>query len=232
MEIDGCPLPEDRRFDLEHDVWWAEDPGAATGRVGLLGILTAFAGPIRSVVLRPVEGRIALGRSVATVESSRLTYPVRLPFDAELVEQNPEVVRNPRLLNDAPYDAGWVVRVRPERPDEPARRLRSAAEVADEVRARIRRQHIRCWPVTPDLELVEVGVECSAVLARLNETLTGVKAGTALLLVTDDPTAPIEMVRWSDQTGHALLAHRSEGSFHRFVVRKEADPHPRRRRAP
>ena len=230
MEIDGCPLPEDRRFDLEHDVWWAEDRGAATGRVGLLGILTAFAGPIRSVVFRPVDGRVAIGRSVATVESARLTYPVRLPFDAELLEKNVEVVRNPRLLNDAPYEAGWIVRVRPERPDEPARRLRSASEVADEVRERVRRQHIRCWPVTPDAELIEVGVECSAVLARLNDALTGLEAGAALVLVTDDPTAPIEMVRWSDQTGHALLARRSEGPFHRFLVRKEENPLPRRRR--
>jgi len=64
---------------------------------------------------------------------------------------------------------------------------------------------------------------------KLNEELAARAPGDAILLVTDDPTSPIEMVRWSDQTGHPVLAHRKEGTLHHFLVRKEADPKPRRR---
>jgi glycine cleavage system H protein len=230
VEILGCPLPEDRLYDFAQDVWWAEVEGEGTALLGLLGTLCAFAGPIRSVTFRPVEGVVGQGRSVATVESIRYTGPVRLPVDAELVARNDALLRRPRLLNDAPYGEGWVVRVRPIRKEEPRRLLEPASAIAARVEERIRTQRIRCWPVTPDLELYEIGLECSAVLSRLNEELARRPAGDAVLIVTDDITSPIEMARWSDQTGHTVLAHRKEGDLHHFLVRKEADPRPRTRR--
>jgi glycine cleavage system H protein len=229
MEVDGCPLPEDRLYDLENDVWWSGDPEGGTARVGVLATLSAFAGPFRVLTFRPVDGEVGRGRSVATVESTRYTGAVRMPVDAILVARNEEVVRRPRLLNDAPYADGWVVRVRPARVEDPGRLLESAAAIAERLQARIRAQHIRCWPATPDLEMYEIGIECSAILTKLNEEIAARPAGEAILLVTDDPTSPIEMVRWSDQTGHPVLAHRREGTLHHFLVRKEAEPKPRRR---
>jgi glycine cleavage system H protein len=229
VEIDGCRVPEDRLYDLEGDVWWSPSADGSTATLGLIAVLPAFAGPILSVTFRPVDGVVGRGRSVATIESHRLTGAVRLPVDATVVERNSAIVDRPRLLNDASYDAGWVVRVRPVRPEEAERRLETARGVAARLEERIRRQRIRCWPQTPDLEMFEIGLECSAVLAQLNEELSRRPAGTAVRLVTDDPLSPVEMVRWSDQTGHALLAHRREGDLHEFLVRKEADPRPRRR---
>ena len=229
MEIDGCALPEDRLYDLENDVWWAREPEGGSARVGVLSTLSAFAGPFRSFAFRPVDGTVRRGRSVATVESYRFTGAVRVPVDVVLLERNEELVRRPRLLNDAPYGDGWVVRVRATRAEDPAHFLESAAAVAKRLEERIRTQRIRCWPVTPDLELYEIGLECSAVLTKLNEEIGARSPGESILLVTDDPTSPIEMVRWSDQTGHPVLAHRTEGTFHQFLVRKEASPRPRRR---
>ena len=232
MEIEGCHLPEDRLYDLELDVWWAKDPEApGTARVGLISPLTAFAGPFRSLSFRQVEGVVSRGRSVATVESVRYTGAIRLPVDASVIARNDSLVLHPRLLNDSPYDLGWVVQVRPERPEEPSRMLETAESIRVRIRERIQKLHIRCWPQTPELELYEIGLECSAVLTRLNEELERHAPGEAILLVTDDPTSPIEMVRWSDQTGHPVLAHRREGAIHHFLVRKEASPVPRRRGA-
>jgi len=229
MEVEGCSLPEDRLYDLENDVWWADDPDGGTARIGILSILASFAGPFQALSFRPIEGPVGRGRSVATIESVRFTGAVRVPVDVTLVARNDAVAERPRLLNDAPYGEGWVVRVRPADPAAPRKLLASAAAVAHRVEERIRTQRIRCWPVTPDVELNEAGLECSAVLARLREAMADRPAGDAFLLVTDDPTSPIEMIRWSDQTGHALLASRKEGTLYQFLVRKEADPKPRRR---
>ncbi len=231
MEIEGCVLPEDRLYDLENDTWWSSVDHDGTALVGLLGPLAAFAGRFGRVTFRPGKDEVARGRSVATVESVRYTGAVRMPVDGTIVARNDALLERPRLLNDAPYSDGWVVRVRPARPEDPARLLETAGAVAERLADRIRRQRIRCWPVLPDLEMFEIGRECSAILTQLNEELARRGPGEAVLVVTDDPTSPIEMVRWSDQTGHSLLAHRREESLHQFLVRKEADPHPRRRRA-
>jgi glycine cleavage system H protein len=230
VDVGGCPVPEDRLYDLEHDVWFRPDPGADTATVGLLGPLAWFAGRFVQVTYRDLEGPVARGRSVATVESVRYTGAVRLPVTAEVVARNPAIVERPRLLNDAPYDDGWVVRIRPVGTADPAAAgLAPATAIAGPLFERIRSQRIRCWPQTADLELFEIGIECSAVLTMLNDELRDRPAGTAVLLVTDDPTSPIEMERWSDQTGHRLLAHRTEGSLNQFLVRKEANPVPGRR---
>jgi glycine cleavage system H protein len=230
VEIAGCSVPDDRLYDLEHDVWVQPEPGG-TATLGLLGPLVWFAGPFLQVSFRDFTGPVAPGRSIATVESARYTGAVRLPIEAEVAERNRAIVERPRLLNDAPYGDGWVARLRPRAavgPGTPG--LATAAGIAAALEGRIRAQRIRCWPQFPDAELYEIGIECSAILTLLNEELARRPAGTALLLVTDDPTSPIEMVRWSDQTGHALLAHRAEGTLHQFLVRKEAHPEPRRRR--
>jgi glycine cleavage system H protein len=232
VDVEGCPLPEDRLYDLANDVWWQPEADGTAARLGVLATLTSFAGRFTSLSFRPVEGVVGRGRSVATVESLRFTGAVRLPVEAEVLERNARVAERPRLVNDAPYGEGWVVRVRPARADDVAKYLEPATEVAGRLAERIRVQRIRCWPATPDFELFEIGVECSTVLTMLSEELARRPAGTHVLLVTDDPTSPIEMVRWSDQTGHPVLAHRREGTLQHFLVRKEAHPVPRRRPLP
>ncbi len=230
MEIAGCELPDDCLVDLEHEVWWRWEPDGRSARIGLLAPLAAFAGIFREVTFRPVAGTIPKGRSVATVESVRYTGAVRVPVDAELLEVNRGLVGRPRWINDRPYAEGWVAHLRPVSPEAPARLLERPEAARARLEETIRTRRIRCWPKAPDVELVEVGVECSAVLARLNEELGRRPPGEAVLLVTDDPTSPIEMERWSDQTGYPLLARRSEGTLWQFLVEKLAQPLPRRRR--
>lgn len=226
MEIEGCPLPEDRLYDWENHTWTAPEASGELWKVGLIAPFTAFIGPVAKVTFRPV-GPLERGRSLGMIESVRFTGAARLPFDGEVVELNPELSDRPRLLNDAPYSAGWVARVRPKLPSEPRPWLEKAASVRERLAAWIREQHIRCWPVTPDLEMFEIGLECSAILTQVNEELDRRPAGWAIRLVTDDPTSPIEMERWSDQTGHAILARRREGNLFEFLVRKEEHPVPR-----
>jgi glycine cleavage system H protein len=228
MDVDGCSLPEDRRYDLENSVWVAPDPDGGY-RLGILAAQAALAGKFVQVTFRSLEGEQPAGRSVATLESYRYTGPARLPVAGTVLARNDTVRLRPKLLNDEPYGRGWLVRFRPTDPASVERSLEGAAEIAERLRDRIREFRIRCFPALPDVELVLVGSECSAVLARLDEVLAGRAPEEVIHLVTDDPTAPIEMVRWSDRTGHAVIDRRREGPLEHFLVRKEADPRPRRR---
>jgi TusA-related sulfurtransferase len=66
----------------------------------------------------------------------------------------------------------------------------------------------------------EIGVECAAVLVRLNELIQRSSFNEVVHVVSDDPTADIEMARWSDETGQELLESRNEGKLMHFIVRK------------
>src|SRR2546427_129048 len=57
-------------------------------------------------------------------------------------------------------------------------------------------------------------------LAKLDELLEKITIGNTVHLVSDDITADLEMIRWSDQTGQSLLETRKEGNLFHFIVKK------------
>jgi TusA-related sulfurtransferase len=68
--------------------------------------------------------------------------------------------------------------------------------------------------------MFEIGVECAATLTKLDELLLKVPIGDVVHLVSDDITADLEMIRWSEQTGQSLLEIRTEGNLFHFIVKK------------
>jgi glycine cleavage system H protein len=232
MELDGCPLPEDRRYDTEGDVWVTPGPGARVVTIGVTAILASLAGKFLSVRYRDLDRSVLRGESLVTLESVRFTGPVRTPLSGRVLERNPALPERPKLDNDSPYDRGWIARI--EREDDGATGgdgLLSADAVRPKLEEKIRSFRILCLPAVPDVEIIEIGSECAAVLARLDEELARMKPEEIALLVTDDATAPIEMVRWQDRSGHTVLDRRVDGAIQKFLVRREANPQPRRRSA-
>jgi glycine cleavage system H protein len=230
VELSGCPFPEDARFDAENDSWLRSAGASGRYRVGITSALSSFAGRILSVRPRAIASGVRAGQSLATIETVRYTGPLRTPVDAIGWRANPEVVRRPRLLNDAPYDEGWVFELEGV-PDEAVGRLPLGPEARAALEARIAALRVRCEGPVPDIEVIELGSECSAVLARLDTELALRAPGDILRLVSDDPTSPIEMVRWADRTGHTVLGRYQDGAIFRFVVRREARPEPKARSA-
>jgi glycine cleavage system H protein len=230
MDVEGCPLPEDRLYELESEVWLAIDPPGRSGRIGVMATLGAFVGRFTSVTFRNAVGPLRKGQSVAVLESTRSVGPVRMPVDGAVIERNPALEARPKLINDRPYDEGWIVRVALDDPEAARRELETAPAIRDRLAERIRSRRIRCLPAVADAEMFEIGAECQAILVRLDEEIARRAPGEVIHLVTDDPTAPVEMVRWTDRTGHTVLDHRTEGSLHHFLVRREAHPTPARPR--
>jgi glycine cleavage system H protein len=231
MDVLGCPVPDDCWVNVENGTWARAESDGVTFAAGILASQAAFAGRYTSVRFRELEGIVEEGRSLATLESLRSTAPFRIPVTARVTARNEALASRPKLLNDSPYDLGWLVRFVPTQPLDISRLLARPAAVRGALEAQITERHIHCYPAAPDLEMYEIGSECSATLAKLDEELTHRAPTDVVLLVTDDPTSPIELVRWSDRTGHTLLHHRFESNLHQFLIRKEAAPVPRVRRA-
>src|SRR2546427_2614134 len=148
---------------------------------------------------------------------------IRPPVEGMRMRLTTAVLAKPRTLTDASYDSGWFARLQPTNFQEDGRSLRSAKDAHDGLTKQIATLRVRCFAAFPDHEMFEIGIECSAVLAKLNELLTRIDVGGVVHLVTDDPTSPIEMVRWSDQTGQPVIDQRKEGNLFHFLVRKVSD---------
>ena len=189
--------------------------------IGVTSLLSAIAGKFASTRIRPEGTRVERGRSLGTLESLKFVGPIPAPISGIVSKVNSNVVRLPKLMNNAPYDKGWIVRLKPLRFQEERVFLSRAFDATEVFKKQIAEFQARCFKAFPDHEMYEIGTECSAVLVRLNELLATVPIGDVVHLVTDDPTSYVEMVRWTDQTGHELVDWRQEGSLFHFIVRKE-----------
>ncbi len=219
MKIDHCDFPDDLLYDSEGLVW-ARIVSSGDVRVGVTSIYAALAGPPIKISAKPIGVTYARGATIGFLESAKHFGPIRAPVSGVLREINESVLAKPRTLTDALYADGWFARLRPSKLDDDKRALRSAADARENLEKQIAALRVRCFAAFPDYEMFEIGIECSAVLAKLNELLTRIPIGEVVHLVTDDPTASIEMVRWSDQTGQPVIDERREGNLFHFLVRK------------
>jgi len=110
--------PEDLLYHAEHD--WAridgEDPATAT-----LGITWYAQDSLGEVVFfdpPAVGATVSKDAPYAEVESVKAVSDVIAPLSGEIVEVNDSLSDNPQAINDDPYGAGWMIKVRLSDPSE------------------------------------------------------------------------------------------------------------------
>ncbi|TMI64328.1 hypothetical protein E6H12_03350 [Candidatus Bathyarchaeota archaeon] len=219
MEIDHCVFPDDLLYDLENNTWLRiEENGEVT--VGVTSVLPAIAGRLTHARLKSPEVAIQRGQSLGTLESLKFVGPVPSPVSGILLKTNGLIVDRPRIINDSPYQEGWVASLKPSHLALERILLSKSTESKTLLAKKIAEFHVRCFKAFPDHEMSEIGTECSAVLIRLNDLLATIPAGEVVHLVSDDQTAYVEMVAWSERTGQNLLDWRKEGNLFHFIVKK------------
>jgi glycine cleavage system H protein len=219
LQIDNCEFPDDLLYDLENNVWVRMD-ARNRATVGITSIHAALAGRLNQVRLKPVGETVLSGKNVGTIESVKYFGTVRTPLTGRITETNLALERRPKLANDVPYTDGWFVRIETSRLSEELKSLSRVNDVKERARGMIQELHVRCFKAYPDHEMWEIGVECAAVLVRLNELISRCALGDVIHVISDDPTADIEIERWAIDTGQSVLESRKEGRLTHFIVRR------------
>jgi len=217
--VENCEFADEALYDFENNVWIRLERNNLA-RLGITSIHAALAGRLIRINLKPQGTILRLGQSAATIESAKYFGAVRTPLSGRLVESNGDLAHRPKLANDAPYDAGWFALIEPSQLDLELSRLSRLQGSEEKIRSLIRELRVRCFKAYPDYEMWEIGVECAAALVRLNELMERCAINEVVHLVSDDPTAEIEMARWADQTGQVVVEQRKEGKLMHFVVKK------------
>jgi glycine cleavage system H protein len=114
--VRGCNIPEDRYYWVEKHVWLRRDGELVS--IGISDVAQNLAHKVVAVTAKKAGKAIKKGKSVATVESGKWVGPVPTPVAGEIVEVNGALSGDPELLNRDPYDAGWIVKLRPSNWDE------------------------------------------------------------------------------------------------------------------
>ena len=107
--------PEELKYHPEHD--WAR----IDGDVATFGVTWYAQDALGEVVFfdpPEVGSSVTAGESYAEVESVKAVSDVIAPLTGEIVEVNTTLADAPEAINDDPYGAGWMVRVKLADPGE------------------------------------------------------------------------------------------------------------------
>ena len=219
LEVCHCEFPDDLLYDEEFNVWVKFENAYAL--LGITSMHSALAGKLTSVRFKELNTMVEEGHVVATIESSKFFGAVRTPLTGTLIEVNQDVANDPAMANDYPYSRGWFVKIVFSSSQEQAHKsLKDPKDSIDKIELKIRELGVRCFKVFPDYEMWEIGVECAAVLSRLDDIMERCHVGDVVHVVSDDRFADIEIARWADETGQALLETRQEDQLMHFIVKK------------
>ena len=111
-EARGCQLPDDLLYDVDNHIWFRE-MGDGTVKIGMTTVATAMAGQLVAFTPKKVGREVQAGKSCATVESGKWVGPAKSAAGGEVVAVNDALVEKPSLANEDPYEAGWMVILKP-----------------------------------------------------------------------------------------------------------------------
>jgi len=125
-------IPEELKYSKEH-IWIRREGNKAV--IGITDFAQDALGVIASVELPDEGDEVEQEDSMGSVEARKTVAELYAPFSGSVSEVNHELLDNPTLINDDPYDAGWLLEIAIDDPDE-LKLLMSADEYLEYVENR------------------------------------------------------------------------------------------------
>ncbi|MFO1408287.1 MAG: glycine cleavage system protein GcvH [Steroidobacteraceae bacterium] len=105
-------VPADLRYLKSHE--WARLEADGTITIGISDHAQQALGDLVFAEVPEAGRRVVAGEACAVVESVKAASDVYSPVTGEVVAANADLGGTPELINQDPYGAGWLVRIRPD----------------------------------------------------------------------------------------------------------------------
>ncbi|OIJ37051.1 glycine cleavage system protein H [Rothia kristinae] len=108
-------VPTEFSYTVEHE-WISAADADGVVTVGITDHAQDALGDVVYVDLPEVGDSFAAGDSFGEVESTKSVSDLYLPVAGEIAAVNDALGEAPGAVNEDPYGAGWLIRLRPENP--------------------------------------------------------------------------------------------------------------------
>lgn len=103
-------VPADLRYAKSHE--WVKSAGDGTATIGITDYAQNSLGDITYVQLPKVGASLAAGQVFGVVESVKAASDLYAPVAGEVIAINPVLDSAPETVNSAPYDGGWMLKLK------------------------------------------------------------------------------------------------------------------------
>ena len=107
---------QDLRFSEEHE--WVRVESDEIVVIGISQFAGDELGDVVFVELPEVDSDVEQYEKFGEIESVKAVSDLYAPISGRVVESNREATDNPEIVNDSPYESGWLLKVSPSDPAE------------------------------------------------------------------------------------------------------------------
>jgi len=100
-------IPDDLLYTEEHE--WIRQVGDSLVRIGITDYAQDQLGDVVYVELPPVGKEVAKDDVLVEVESTKSVGEVYAPFAGTVTNVNENISQSPELVNQSPYEDGWLI---------------------------------------------------------------------------------------------------------------------------
>jgi glycine cleavage system H protein len=109
-------IPGDRKYAKSHE--WVKRLPDGSVLIGITDFAQNALGDLVFVEVPKIGRTLAANEASAVVESVKAASDVYAPIEGEVTEVNPQLVDAPEIVNADPYEAGWLWKMKPSKPEE------------------------------------------------------------------------------------------------------------------
>ena len=105
-------IPEDLSYTKDHEWIFIEDNGNV--KVGITDYAQDSLSDVVFVELPEIGDAFSKNDSMAVAESVKAASDIYAPISGKIVSINEKLEESPELVNESPYDFGWMVIMEPQ----------------------------------------------------------------------------------------------------------------------
>ncbi len=108
-------IPENLRYSKDHE-WVAVVGDVAT--VGITDYAQHSLGDVVYIDMPRVGDKLSSHEAFGSVESVKAVSEIFIPVGGEITDVNDGLNDTPEVVNDDPYNAGWMIKIKMDNPGE------------------------------------------------------------------------------------------------------------------
>ena len=105
-------IPENLSYTKDHE--WASLQDDGKVKVGITDHAQDALSDVVFVELPDIGSKFAKGDAMAVAESVKAASDIYAPVSGKIISINDKLEESPELINESPYDFGWMVVIEPE----------------------------------------------------------------------------------------------------------------------
>ncbi|MDP6454795.1 MAG: glycine cleavage system protein GcvH [SAR202 cluster bacterium] len=101
--------PPDLKYSKEHE--WVRTESDSVVVVGITEFAQDNLGDVVFVEIPDVDAQLTQGEKMGEIESVKAVSDLYSPVSGKVVERNESLIDNPELVNEGPFEQGWMLKV-------------------------------------------------------------------------------------------------------------------------